>query len=434
MATILELYRVDYWQYRAEGNANIVLQYIGPHSRFRNTVLRLRKADRLDFPRVEQGENSGDNTVPLKNLSSESHFASKVIGLLLGPQFVEQLVDHPAVAVEIKPKWGFLTKSAFIATHQDIKRRKCRFCMYQHQKVKTGQEGSLSKYCPIDLFSEAELLVQDALDSLVETPQNNLRLFINGNEQPVSEENMNQSLGKALDLISSQDDGPLDSKEDGSGSIRLTEMLTQILIESPLLRRLSRLQQALDSLDVETIHQMYSYLVNKCSKQLPEPTVEEFLETAEAFMDRTDMDAMMMEDRETFEMHNAASIGFEPEDELEDVPESLQLHFIREFLLSATLKDCSILISIQKDTSAALESNIIDETASPRPTHLEVDESSPEFSEACHRIKVKGEQFVYKITCIDLDPKKMTSVPMYLKKDRGIIIETLKEHWYLIDG
>jgi hypothetical protein len=34
---------------------------------------------------------------------------------------------------------------------------------------------------------------------------------------------------------------------------------------------------------------------------------------------------------------------------------------------------------------------------------------------------VKEEMFVYKITCIDLDPKKMTSVPMYVKKDRTIV-------------
>ncbi|KAG0288827.1 Inositol-pentakisphosphate 2-kinase [Linnemannia gamsii] len=482
MATILELYRVDYWKYRAEGNANIVLQYIGPHSRFRNTVLRLRKADRLDDSRTGlEGTNFGDNTLTMKNLTKESLFATEVIGLLLGQQFVEQLIavalppgflsslalamepsrpesrrqkgidmaqsvgflalDHTRfikpspgqsdVAVEIKPKWGFLTKSAFLRKNQDIKRRKCRFCMYQHQKLKIGQEGGLSKYCPIDLFSGTELMVHDALDSLVDTPQNNLRLFVDGIQHPVSRESTTQCFSELATSTSPQPqeqqqkrkskwmegDDHLDYEEDDSGPVRLTEVLTQILIESPLLRRLGRLQQALDSLDVETIHRLYTNLLEH-DFSLTEPTVEEFLGTAEAFMDRTDMDEMMTEDQETFETHNASGLGFEPEDDLDDLPESLKLHFIREFLLSATLKDCSVLVTIKRDTSAAAGAMTANTTSSSR---LEVDTGSPEFHEACHRIKVKEEMFMYKITCIDLDPKKMTSVPMYLEKDRTIV-------------
>ncbi|KAG9068558.1 Inositol-pentakisphosphate 2-kinase [Linnemannia hyalina] len=472
MATILELYRVDYWKYRAEGNANIVLQ---------NTVLRLRKANRLDDPGTGlQGTNFGDGTMTMKDLTMESHFATKVIGLLLGQEFVEQLIavalppgflpslalamepsrpesrrqkgidlaqsvgflalDHTRfikpspgqsdVAIEIKPKWGFLTKSAFLRKDQDIKRRKCRFCMYQYQKIKTGQEGTLSKYCPIDLFSGRELLVQDAVDALVDTPQNNLRLFVDGIQKPVSRESMAQCLSapstSATTLLHEQQqnrkpqwmesDDPLGYEEDDSGPVRLTDVLTKILVESPLLRRLGRLQQALDSLDVETVHQLYTYLIEHDSAHLPEPTVEEFLETAEAFMDRTDMNAMMTEDQDTFESHNAAGLGFEPEDDLEELPGPLQLHFIREFLLSATLKDCSILITIQRETATVGVAT----TANATLSRLEVDAGN-EFHEACHRIKVKEEMFLYKITCIDLDPKKMTSVPMYLKKDRTIV-------------
>ncbi|KAK3844154.1 MAG: inositol-pentakisphosphate 2-kinase [Linnemannia gamsii] len=488
MATILELYRVDYWQYRAEGNANIVFQYIGPHARFRTTVLRLRKANRLDGPGTGEGgvgvggTNLGDNTITMKNLTKEAQFATEVIGLLLGSEFVEQLIavalppeflsslakaiepsrpesrrqkgidlaqsvgflalDHtrfikPApgqstVAVEIKPKWGFLTKSAFLRKDQDIKRRKCRFCMYQHQKIETGQEGGLSKYCPIELFSGTELLVQDALDSLVDTPQNNLRLFVDGKQQPVNKNSINKvflasstsnQLQEQLQQRKSawmKDDDPLD-EDDDSGSAKLTEVLTQILLESPLLKRLGRLQQALDSLDVETIHRLYAHLLDEGADHLPEPTVEAFLETAEAFMDRTDMNAMMTEDQEIFELQNSAGLGFEPEDELEELPEALQLHFIREFLLSATLKDCSILVTIQRDNSTTALTEAATGITDSSRSKLEVDVGSPEFHEACHRIKVKDEVFVFKITCIDLDPKKMSSVPMYLKKDRTIV-------------
>lgn len=221
-------------------------------------------------------------------------------------------------------------------------------------------------------------MVQDALDSLVDTPQNNLRLFVDGVQHSVSRESMSQCFSELATLTLSQSqeqqqtrepkwmegDGPLNHDEDDSGPVRLTEVLTQILIESPLLRRLGRLQQALDSLDVETIHRLYTYLLEHDSALLTEPTVEEFLETAEAFMDRTDMNAMMIEDQETFETYNASGLGFEPEDDLNDLPESLKLHFIREFLLSATLKDCSILVTIKRDTPAAAGATTVNTTSS----------------------------------------------------------------------
>lgn len=39
MATIDKLYRVDHWSYMAEGNANVVLQYIGPDPRYVSAML-----------------------------------------------------------------------------------------------------------------------------------------------------------------------------------------------------------------------------------------------------------------------------------------------------------------------------------------------------------------------------------------------------------
>lgn len=45
----------------------------------------------------------------------------------------------------------------------------------------------------------------------------------------------------------------------------------------------------------------------------------------------------------------------------------------------------------------------------------------PRFKENARRTKVGGSEFEYKMTCIDLDPKRMSSVPKYLKKDREIV-------------
>ncbi|KAG0326711.1 Tetraspanin [Dissophora globulifera] len=187
--------------------------------------------------------------------------------------------------------------------------------------------------------------------------------------------------------------------------IALTDVLTHILIQSPLLRRLKRLQQGLDSLDVHTIHRFYQNLADPTTNTIPQPTLDEFLDTAESFMYRTDLEEAMNNDDEAFRPWSDV-------EDPEDLPSSLKLHFIREFLLSMTLKDCSILITMRRVDHADDNSNA---------SLVAVEQEGLMFKENIHRIKVKGEDFDYKITCIDLDPKKITSIPMQQQKDRNIV-------------
>ncbi|KAF9316317.1 Inositol-pentakisphosphate 2-kinase [Podila horticola] len=455
MSFFAELYVVDYWQYRAEGNANLVLQYVGPNPAYATTILRLRKAERLDATNANKSDMEASGSTR-NNISSESQFASQVIGRLLGQEYVEQLISiqlpqefiqnlstaiepsrpvsrrqkgidhsqrvgflaldhtrfisstrHPSVSVEIKPKWGFLTSSNFIRKDQDIKKRKCRFCMYQHHKILSGIEQDLSQYCPIDLFSGHELLVHDALESLVQTPQNNLRLFVDGIQQIVTPSAMKES------LVKESGTRKLDDEEHPN----MVDVLAKVLVSSTLLERLARLQLSLDSLDIETIHKFYTHIAHPIDNSIPEPSFDEYLSTAEIFLERTDMNALMSDMREAFVAQNASSLGFGPEDNLEDVPDTLKLHFIREFLLSATLKDCSILITIRQ----------LDDQ--PPTTSTASEGVLPRFKENTQKIKVGGCEFEYKMTCIDLDPKKMSSVPKYLAKDREIV-----EHYLSIVG
>ncbi|KAF9112743.1 Inositol-pentakisphosphate 2-kinase [Mortierella sp. AM989] len=461
MATLNELYCVEHWKYRAEGNANLVLQYIGPDPRFKTTLLRLRK----NSTKVVGPVNKND-------ISGESSFISKVISRLVGQEFVEQLIpvvlpsdflktlavaidpfrpknrlhkridcsqavgflaldharfikpsaNHPTISVEIKPKWGFLTASAFIRKEQIIKRRKCRFCMHQHRKLKNGEEESLSEYCPIDLFSGNDFLVEDSINALIKTPQNNLRLFVDGTQRTISKDEVSRCFCGSSDVATPGDLSSLNDDEEQCQSVSLTDVLAKILNQSPLLRRLSRLQLALDSLDVETIHQFYVQLADPITGALPNPTVEEYLKVADNFLYRTDMDDMMAKDQEAFLSNNVAGLGFEPSD-LEDegaVPRSLKLHFIHEFLLSTTLKDCSIMVTMRQEDNKE-EDNEVEDQSVPRDTTARVERSSLEFHENYHRIKVNGKAFIYKVICIDLDPKKINNIPKYLKKDRDIV-------------
>ncbi|XP_043947896.1 inositol-pentakisphosphate 2-kinase isoform X2 [Drosophila biarmipes] len=108
-------------------------------------------------------------------------------------------------AIEIKPKQGWLQLASDVNDLFDLMpagaetkpneeprnqeeqpppaRDKCwcRFCSMQLLKLHNGKIKRLGHYCPLDLFSGAPSRMLDALDALLACPQNNLRVFQNGN-------------------------------------------------------------------------------------------------------------------------------------------------------------------------------------------------------------------------------------------------------------
>ena len=52
--------------------------------------------------------------------------------------------------------------------------------MHQQLKVKEGKLDSVSQYNPMDLFSRDKSRALKAFRALATTPQNNFRLFVNG--------------------------------------------------------------------------------------------------------------------------------------------------------------------------------------------------------------------------------------------------------------
>lgn len=77
-------------------------------------------------------------------------------------------------AVEIKPKWGFT----------DPQTGRCRFCT--HNALKDKQSSSTyqrSHYCPRFLYSQDEGKMRHSIQSLLKTPNNNIRVYRNGQHQ-----------------------------------------------------------------------------------------------------------------------------------------------------------------------------------------------------------------------------------------------------------
>ncbi|KAH8410991.1 hypothetical protein KR222_004917 [Zaprionus bogoriensis] len=105
-------------------------------------------------------------------------------------------------AIEIKPKQGWLQLPSDVSDLFDLmpaagdqtidpsltcdrgKSRgkcRCRYCSMQQLKLQSGKIKRLSDYCPLELFSGAPSRMLAALNALFACPQNNLRIFQNGN-------------------------------------------------------------------------------------------------------------------------------------------------------------------------------------------------------------------------------------------------------------
>ena len=92
----------------------------------------------------------------------------------------EITTPYPTLSVELKPKCGFLPVSPLIDSARTVKYFVCTYCMLQKLKVKEGKYSRESTYCPLDLFSRDCRRVKKSLKGLVSDPQNNLRVFKDG--------------------------------------------------------------------------------------------------------------------------------------------------------------------------------------------------------------------------------------------------------------
>ncbi|XP_064106038.1 uncharacterized protein LOC135215386 isoform X2 [Macrobrachium nipponense] len=77
------------------------------------------------------------------------------------------------ICIEIKPKQGFIDTST-------PELPLCRYCVKQHIKVGKDADHATSCYCPLDLFSGNLTRMRKAVDGLFESPQNNFKVFLDG--------------------------------------------------------------------------------------------------------------------------------------------------------------------------------------------------------------------------------------------------------------
>ncbi|OVA08748.1 Inositol-pentakisphosphate 2-kinase [Macleaya cordata] len=415
------------WIYRGEGAANIVLGYTGSSPAFVGKVIRIQKAprnkhqctivtsvfsmhenilwkDSIDLVSCTSKENAGqlfvlNVMVPLLG----SKHVDDGVRVLVSREFLEAveknilfqrpawrvdaakinilcdsallISDHsvfpdgiskeaPCISVEIKPKCGFLPCSRFIAEGNALKRNISRFRMHQVLKLHLGEISQISEYDPLDLFSGSSERINKAIKSLFTTPQNNLRIFLNGSL-------IFGGLGGGTDDTSIMVN---EAFEDKIGDVIQTKrglrlasfqnLVAETIFQSGVLNQLLEAQKC-DSFDIEgAIHAYYNIVSEPCK----------------VCQDLGD---------------NELSQRYLP---LHSISLEESINIVKDYLIAATAKDCSLMISFR-----------------PREDEDQVSSYSTVCLESTNQI------FDYKAYFIDLDMKAFKKMVYYYELDQKIV-------------
>ncbi|XP_072025460.1 inositol-pentakisphosphate 2-kinase-like [Amphiura filiformis] len=371
-----------------------------------------------------------------KTVDVNSKFALSLPDLSFLHPFNDEF-KTPVYCVEIKPKIGFLPTSPWILAEEEVKKDVCYYCRLQHLKIKEGTWSEISKYCPIDLFSGHPVRMKYALNQLLENPQNNLRIFKNGEllygaqgkSKPTIDDqiNLHQELDtyfsaaieeektvdegalkrpavqsfldvvlKAL-LHSKEEKSPLQVKSSlpnqtckASGftktSLRDSKSGNQkvrMLPEGSALDVILQVQR-LDDLDIEGVYAMYQKHQNMISAT-DDTSSEEGKQLDWPYEERKFLQRVLSSEEPVI-TQDAKSVT------LDDA-----VHKIRTFLLAGTAKDCSVLLAIQPEGTT---------------------DRSWNYPYTCHH---GNKTYLYSSHIIDLDTKPSSRIPKYYKLNKKLV-------------
>ncbi|GMT16751.1 hypothetical protein PFISCL1PPCAC_8048, partial [Pristionchus fissidentatus] len=258
------------------------------------------------------------------------------------PRRFVALSDRPTVTMEIKPKQGFYQN------HPGIDLPYCNNCILQMEKCagKGSIFESMYDFCPLSLFSSDEKEQKEALEALIRDPHRNLRIFLDGKTVHTNEAFLQRR--ELEKVLYPEGDSSLDNLLDGvlsvlnggggGGGERGDERRQDSLL-GQLLKG-----QRMDELGIVKAHRLFF----------------------------------------TLEQKEQAEVGRKVQSQggLSFLADQSPVSLLKRFFLAATLKDCSIMISLR----------------------LIKDDSDLEEETDLIRLP-SGHTFAYSVKVVDLDPK-----------------------------
>lgn len=409
------------WKYRGEGNANLVLALVGEKKviRLRKTktykecilqeklfcqfvMLRLLGESFVNVPEIvslPQSELYELNktllsfrpTYRLNNSLFNEYVAIYTDGCFL----LNSVPCIPTFCVEVKPKQGWIPHADRILT-------KCIFCLNQYKKFKEGSVKEISSYCPLNLFSGDLERMRSAVKALINSPQNNFKIFKDGDlvfaedvtdslESILEEWFGFSGLEKLVDNLASlvvnalrtefSDSNRWESFEETLASFHQVERISQK-------RRKIKLT-TLSQQDIDLAQSLLSGTL-PCydeSESLPENCVlsrvlkVQKLDVIGAY-ETYNLYKSLGKNSKCFESYSSIQRIFTP---------------INSYCISTSAKDCSILMAFQKLPS--LENN----------------------GNGCSVIDSYNNRYILRINVSDLDPKPVSCIDKHRQRDKYAI-------------
>lgn len=305
------------------------------------------------------------------------------------------------ITIEIKPKWGYLPDAATISEENSVKRHVTRFAMHQHLKLQQGKIKTMSKYCPLDLFSGNVEGIHKALVQMFETPQNNIRIFLKGVEIFGGPEDG----GSTNELMVALEEklGAVMVAPEGERVLIFQRLVASVLNKSKVLDQLLRLQK-LDTYAIEGANLAYSKFTGMTDDAGADDESEAGSEEVGAEIDsrpvstvgfgRVCIENLALEPEDTQKKRDKAWIKSLSWEESRCV--------VRNFLIAATAKDCGIMLTL-------------------RPLYNEHGTPFSVPSASVATCPTTGQQYVSKIAFLDLDTKRLKKIPVYYSLDQQIV-------------
>ena len=409
------------WKYRGEGNANLVLALTNNNKiiRFQKFSSNEKKKEekiwfQVDFCREVMQPLLGKSFVnvpdivfisdseinelnkfihpfrDVKRLNKEigSNYATISHDLCFFSNTSSSFNPNPTFCVEIKPKQGWIPISERYF-------KKCTFCLNQYLKLKQGTVKSKTQYCPLDLFSGNHNRMKFAIRSLLECPQNNMKIFKNenlilddtnsknyktiledwfgANEEEKLIENFTSVITHAL--LSEFDDLKWKANSDDVDEEKLSH---------------SRISQNLID-EINSIFFNTSLCYDKKYEKLPENCVLNRILNVQK-LDELGCDKI----NQLYDSHPHED-DYDYLHDLLSNPKNISKHIIR-YLLATTVKDCSIMIVFQKsprENTTSLYQNTIKD--------------------------LNDSKYIFQIGISDLDPKPASCIVKHKKRNNDVI-------------
>ena len=292
-------------------------------------------------------------------------------------------LPHPSsssaqtVCIEIKPKYGDITKCDTIRPdHIDIKHNHARYRLHQELKKKEGLIHKVNDYNPLDLFSGDRKRIKYAVCALLDQPQNNLVVFINGQPQHRDGNNDDKdddAISQIMAALSIHRPEQHINCTKTAAHDFLSDILTEILVqEEALLSNISSVQR-MCLYDIEGVYTLYCHLMGMQ------------IDSVSAQNDRIQR-------------------------LLHTLSREEQVGVVREYVMATTAKDCSLMIAIQPVKYTSINDN-------DNYTGVMLQTQN-----RCGQVHLGGaSSFQYRVTVVDVDRKSVSKIPKHYELDKEIM-------------